>query len=196
MKRLVLASSNAGKLRELRSLLAPLGLDLVAQGDLGLPDAPEPHPTFLENALAKARHASALCGLPALGEDSGLCVDALGGAPGVASARYAGEPRSDARNNARLLEALADVDERRARFCACAVLVRHPLDPRPMVAEGVWEGEILRAPRGGGGFGYDPLFLDPDLGASAAELRPEQKNGRSHRGRALAAMLECLFGTR
>lgn len=192
MRRLLLASSNAGKLRELRTLLAPVGVELVSQGELGLPDAPEPHATFLENALAKARHASALAGLPALGEDSGLSVDALGGAPGVHSARYAGEPRSDERNNRKLLDALAGVPDRSARYHCTLVLVRHAADPCPLVAQGDWEGSILEAPRGSGGFGYDPLFLGAGLARSAAELAAEEKNAISHRGQALVRLLERL----
>jgi XTP/dITP diphosphohydrolase len=189
MQKLVLASNNAGKLKELSALLAPLGIELIAQGELGVPETEEPHCTFLENALAKARHAAAVTGLPALADDSGLCVDALLGAPGVQSARYAGEPKSDARNNEKLLAALRDEPNRRARFVSLLVLVRHPEDPQPLIAEGEWQGEILRAPRGEGGFGYDPLFLDLESGVASAELPPDIKNQRSHRGKAIAALL-------
>lgn len=196
MNRLVLATGNAGKIREIAHLLGPLGIDVVPQAALGIGEAEEPHDTFVENALAKARHAARLAGLPALADDSGLCVDALGGAPGVLSARYAGEPRSDARNNERLLAQLAGVADRRAHYCCVLVLMRHGADPQPLIAEGEWHGEILRAPRGDGGFGYDPLFLLPDLGVSGAELPLERKNALSHRGRALAQLLERLRGTK
>ena len=168
--RLVLASSNAGKLREFRRLLAPLGIDVVAQAELGIAEADEPHVTFVENALAKARHASALAGLPALADDSGVCVEALGGAPGVQSARYAGEPRSDARNNEKLIAELAGVADRRAHYYCVLVLVRHADDPEPIIAEGRWHGTIVDAPRGSGGFGYDPHFLDAETGLTGAEL--------------------------
>lgn len=192
MKRLVLASNNAKKLAELRALLAPLGIALIPQGELGVGEAEEPHPTFVENALAKARHAAAATGLPALADDSGLCVAALGGAPGVHSARYAGEPKSDARNNEKLLAALAGQSDRRARFVSLLVLVRHADDPEPLIAEGEWSGEILLAPAGVGGFGYDPLFLDPESGRSAAELDAAEKNRRSHRGRAMQRLIARL----
>ena len=161
--KLVLASNNARKLRELDAILAPLGWELVAQGELGVPEADEPHGTFVENALAKARHASRLSGLPALADDSGLCVDALGGAPGVQSARYAGEPRSDARNNRKLLDELGHAANRKARFVAVIVFVRHADDPQPLIAEGEWAGEIFSEPRGEDGFGYDPLFYLREL---------------------------------
>jgi XTP/dITP diphosphohydrolase len=192
MKQLVLASSNPGKIREIRAILAPLGFEVVPQSHYGVPDAEEPHGTFIENALAKARHASTLAGLPALADDSGICVDALSGAPGVHSARFAGEPRSDERNNRHLLELLAPTDDRRAHYYCVIVLVRHPQDPQPLIAEGEWRGEVLRAPRGSGGFGYDPLFLDPLLGQTGAELGLEQKNRISHRGKALAILVERL----
>ncbi|MDR2166211.1 MAG: RdgB/HAM1 family non-canonical purine NTP pyrophosphatase [Zoogloeaceae bacterium] len=190
--KLVLASDNAGKLKELAALLMPLDIALIPQGVLGVPEAEEPHATFVENALAKARHAARWTGLPALADDSGLCVAALNGAPGVRSARYAGTPKSDARNNARLLEVLREVTDRRAHFVSVLVLARHADDPQPIVAEGEWHGEILHAPRGEGGFGYDPLFLDPESGVASAELPPETKNQRSHRGKAIAALLERL----
>ncbi|MDR1889327.1 MAG: RdgB/HAM1 family non-canonical purine NTP pyrophosphatase [Zoogloeaceae bacterium] len=189
MQKLILASNNAKKLKELSALLSPLGIALIPQGELGVSEAEEPHCTFLENALAKARHAAAATGLPALADDSGLCVDALLGAPGVQSARYAGEPKSDARNNEKLLAALQNERNRRARFVSLLVLVRHAEDPQPLVAEGEWQGEILHAPRGEGGFGYDPLFLDLESGVASAELPPEVKNQRSHRGKAIAALL-------
>jgi XTP/dITP diphosphohydrolase len=190
--RLVLASGNEGKLREFRRLLAPLGIDVVTQGSLGIADADEPHVTFLENALAKARHASALARLPALADDSGVCVAALGGEPGVQSARYAGEPRSDARNNAKLVQALAGVVDRRAHYACVLVLVRRADDPEPIVAEGRWHGRIIDAPRGTGGFGYDPHFEDPETGLTGAELPLERKNALSHRGKALRVLLARL----
>lgn len=192
MKKLVLASNNAKKVKELQALLAPMGFDVVTQGELGVPEAEEPHCTFVENALAKARHASQATGLPALADDSGLCVDALGGAPGVQSARYAGEPKSDARNNEKLLAALAGEENRRAHFVCALVLVRSADDPRPIIAEGDWPGEILPAARGEGGFGYDPLFLLSAYGKTAAELGAEVKNGISHRGNAMGILAEKL----
>lgn len=191
---LVLASGNAGKLRELHQLLAPLGFDVRPQADFGVADVEETGGTFVENALLKAREASRLSGLPALADDSGLEVDALNGAPGIYSARYAGEPRSDARNNARLLASLAEVPEgeRRARYWCVLVLLRHAEDPVPLIVQRSWEGEILQAPRGEEGFGYDPLFWLPEQGASAAELTAQQKNRLSHRGRALQALVEAM----
>jgi len=191
--RLVLASNNAGKLREFRRLLSPLSIEVIAQAELGIPEADEPHVTFVENALAKARHASAHAGLPALADDSGICVRALGGAPGVQSARYAGEPRSDARNNVRLIEALQGVADRRAHYACLLVLVHHAADPEPIIAEGDWHGTIVDAPRGSGGFGYDPHFLDATTGLTAAELPLEQKNTLSHRGRAMRALIAKLL---
>lgn len=190
MKKIVLASSNAGKLREFAALLAQAGLEVVGQQALGIAAADEPHATFLENALAKARHASAASGLPALSDDSGLCVAALAGAPGVHSARYAGPDATDAGNNAKLLRELDGIDDRRAHYCCVLVAVRRADDPEPLVADARWHGEILRAPRGTGGFGYDPLFLLPDRGASAAELSPDEKNRISHRGRALRELAQ------
>ncbi len=192
LPRLVLASNNAGKLREFRRLLAPLGVDLIAQGELGIPEADEPHVTFVENALAKARHASALAKLPALADDSGVCVRALGGAPGVQSARYAGEPKSDARNNAKLIGELEGVADRRAHYACVLVLVRHADDPEPIIAEGQWHGTIVDAPRGTGGFGYDAHFLDEGAGLTGAELPLERKNERSHRGKAMRALIARL----
>jgi XTP/dITP diphosphohydrolase len=194
MKRLVLASANPGKLREIAALLAPLAIEVVPQSDLGIAEADEPHGTFLENALAKARHASRAARLPALADDSGQCVDALGGEPGVHSAYYVGREGSrdarDRRNNARLLR---ELDENRDAYYACVmVLTRSASDPLPLVAEGLWRGEIAREARGSNGFGYDPLFLVPGLGRTAAELDPAEKNRISHRGNALARLLELL----
>ena len=196
MRTLVLASGNAGKLRELREILGG-GFDVRAQSEFGVGDIEETGLTFVENALLKARHATQTTGLPALADDSGLCVDALGGAPGLYSARYAGT-HGDARANiAKLLDALRDVPDARrsAHFHASIVLLRHPTDPQPLVAEGSWHGRILHAPRGEGGFGYDPVFLDPELGGSAAELDPALKHRISHRGRALAALQARLRET-
>ena len=192
MKKLVLASNNAKKMKELNALLAPLGFEVIPQGQLDIPEAEEPHCTFVENALAKARHASRLSGLPALADDSGLCVKALGGAPGVISARYAGEPKSDARNNEKLLAELASHADRRAHFVSCLVLCRSADDPQPIIAEGEWHGEILPALRGDGGFGYDPLFFVPEFGKTAAELDADTKNRVSHRGRAMQVLIERL----
>lgn len=201
MKKLVLASSNPGKLRELEALLAPLGIEGVPQSSLGVVDAEEPHATFVENALAKARHASRRTGLPALADDSGLCVAALGGEPGVHSARFAGEPPAgsapgraaqDGRNNARLVQLLADKDDRRAHYVCVMVLMRHADDPEPIIAEGSWAGEILAEPRGANGFGYDPHFFLRDPGKTAAELDPGRKNLLSHRGKALRRLLAKL----
>ncbi len=190
--RLVLASHNEGKLREFVRLLAPLAIDVVPQAALGIPEAAEPHPTFVENALAKARHASTHAGLPALADDSGICVDALGGEPGVHSARYAGEPRSDARNNARLIAALAQARDRRAHYYCVLALVRHAEDPEPILAEGRWQGRIIDRPRGEGGFGYDPYFEDEESGLTGAEMPLAQKNERSHRGQAMRVLLQRL----
>jgi XTP/dITP diphosphohydrolase len=192
MKKLVLASNNAKKMKELNALLAPLGFEVIPQGALGIPEAEEPHCTFVENALAKARHAAKLSGLPALADDSGLCVAALGGAPGVYSARYAGEPKSDARNNEKLLADLGDNCNRAAHFVSVIVLVRHADDPQPLIAEGEWHGEILPAQRGEGGFGYDPMFYLPEFDKTAAELDAETKNGISHRGQAMQQLITRL----
>jgi XTP/dITP diphosphohydrolase len=194
--RLCLASGNEGKLREFRRLLAPLGIDVVAQHALGIGDADEPHATFIENALAKARHASAHSGLPALADDSGICVDALDGAPGVLSARYAGEPRSDARNNAKLVAALADVDDRRAHYYCVLALVRHATDPEPLFAEGRWQGRVIDVARGDGGFGYDPYFEDAASGMTGAEMPLAQKNAVSHRGIAMRELIARLAPAR
>lgn len=192
MQQLVLASNNAKKLKELGALLEPLGIQLIPQGQLDIPEAEEPFPTFVENALAKARHAARLSGLPALADDSGLCVRAIGGAPGVLSARYAGDPRSDERNNAHLLQALANHSDRAAHFVSVLVLVRHADDPQPMIAEGNWHGEILNAPQGEQGFGYDPLFWVAAAGQSAAEMSAEAKNRCSHRAIAMQKLLTKL----
>ena len=191
--KLVLASNNPGKLREIRALLPPF-LEVLLQKDLAIAEAEEPHPTFIENALAKARHASRAARLPALADDSGLCVAALGGEPGVHSAYYAGRAGSrgerDAHNNEKLLACLGD---RRQAFYYCVlVFLRHAEDPRPLIAEGLWHGEIARSPRGANGFGYDPLFFVPGLGKTAAELAPAEKNRISHRAAALRHLLEML----
>lgn len=195
LSRLVLASNNEKKARELSALLAPLGIDVVLQSAFDVPEAEEPHATFVENALAKARHAAVLTGLPAIADDSGLCVTALGGAPGVQSARFAGEPRSDARNNALLLERLAAVapqGDRSAYFYSVVALVRHADDPQPLIADGEWHGVILDAPRGENGFGYDPLFFVPELEQTAAEIDPQLKNTISHRAAAMRHLLARL----
>lgn len=192
LKKLVIASNNPGKLREIGQILAPLGIEAIAQSVLGIPEADEPHATFVENALAKARHAASRSGLPALADDSGICVDALGGAPGVWSARFAGEPKSDERNNRKLVEVLGSEQDRSAHYYCVIVLMRHGDDPQPVIAEGEWHGRILSAPRGSGGFGYDPLFLDSASGKTGAELSAVQKNRISHRGKALAALLGRL----
>lgn len=192
MRKIVIASNNPGKLREIGQILAPLGIEALPQGAFGVPDCPEPHVTFVENCIAKARHAAAHTGLPALADDSGICVDALNGAPGVYSARYAGEPKSDARNNAKLIEALQGQANRRAHYYCVMVYLRYPDDPEPVIAEGRWFGEIIDTPRGSGGFGYDPYFLVPELGRTGAELSAEEKNAISHRGQALRALVEKL----
>ncbi|HEY6774480.1 MAG TPA: RdgB/HAM1 family non-canonical purine NTP pyrophosphatase [Oxalicibacterium sp.] len=189
---LVLASNNAGKLKEFGALLAPLGFTLHTQSEFNVPEAEEPHPTFVENAIAKARHASRLTGLPALADDSGVCVNTLGGAPGVHSARYAGEPKSDQRNNDKLIDALASQADKSAYYYCVLVFVRHADDPQPVIADGRWNGEMIATPRGQGGFGYDPYFLIPSLQKTAAELTAEEKNRLSHRGQALRALIEKL----
>ena len=192
MKSIVLASGNPGKKAEIEQLLAPFGTRVVTQVELGITEAEEPYETFLENALAKARHACIATRLPALADDSGLCVDALGGVPGVHSARYAGEPRSDPRNNQKLLAEMSAHDKRSAHYECVLVLMRGPGDAQPLVASAQWHGSIARLPRGGGGFGYDPLFLPQGSTKTAAELAPEEKNRISHRGQALAKLLELL----
>lgn len=189
---LVLASNNAGKLAEFAQLLAPLGFAIKSQRELDIPEAEEPFGTFVENALAKARHASQLSGLPALADDSGICVPALGGVPGVQSARYAGEPRSDAANNAKLVSDIAAHADKSAYYYCVLVMVRHADDPQPVIADGVWNGQLIEQPRGQGGFGYDPYFFLPSLGKTAAELSAEEKNNLSHRGQALRALINKL----
>jgi len=193
-KKLVIASNNKGKLAEFEHLLAPLGFTPLPQGDLGVGEADEPAVTFVENAILKARHAARQTGLPALADDSGLAVDALGGQPGVRSARYAGPGATDADNVAALLEALADIPEaeRTAQFHCVLVYLRHADDPTPLICHGRWPGRILEQPVGDGGFGYDPVFFAPEYQCSAAELNREQKGQISHRGRALASLLEQL----
>ena len=193
---LVLASGNAGKLRELGAMLEPLGWSVRPQSEFELEEAVEDGLTFIENALIKARHASRATGLPALGDDSGLVVDALKGAPGIYSARYAGAQAGDAANNRKLLAALEGVpqDRRGAHFYCAMALMRHPDDPAPLLATGCWDGRILEAPAGDGGFGYDPLFWVPGEGCSSAQLAPERKNRLSHRGQALAELLRQLRG--
>ena len=191
-QRLILASNNAGKLKEFAQLLGPIGFDLHPQGEFAVPEAEEPFGTFVENALAKARHASRLTGLPALADDSGVCVNALGGAPGVHSARYAGEPKSDERNNRKLLADMAALSDKSAYYYCVLVYVRHPDDPQPVIADGRWDGEIIVNPHGSNGFGYDPHFLIPALGKTTAELEPAEKNALSHRGQALRALVEKL----
>ncbi|HEY0489918.1 MAG TPA: RdgB/HAM1 family non-canonical purine NTP pyrophosphatase [Telluria sp.] len=191
-QRLVLASNNAGKLKEFSEILGPIGFTLHPQGEFNVPEAEEPHATFVENALEKARHASRLTGLPALADDSGVCVNALGGAPGVWSARFAGEPKSDARNNEKLVADLAQHADKSAYYYCVLVYVRHADDPQPVIADGVWAGEIVAEARGNGGFGYDPHFWIPSLGKCTAELTPSEKNALSHRGQALRALVEKL----
>ena len=193
ISKLVIASANPGKLREIQAILAPLNIIAVSQNELGIADAEEPFFTFIENALTKARHSSRLSGLPALADDSGICVDALDGAPGVFSARYAGEPKSDARNNEKLVNELAKHNNRHAHYYCVMVLVRHATDPEPIIAEGTWRGEIILTPRGSNGFGYDPYFFLPALGQTSAELEPARKNRISHRGQALEQLMQKLL---
>jgi len=188
MPRIVIASSNAGKLREFSHRLAPLGWEVVPQSDFNVPPAEEPHLTFLENALAKARHAAGATGLPALADDSGICAAALHGAPGVFSARFGGEPSDDRRNNAELLRQLAHEKDRRAHYTCVLAAVRIVDDPEPLIADARWHGIVIDEPRGTGGFGYDPIFLLPELGKTAAELDPAEKNRISHRGQAMAEL--------
>lgn len=192
MQKLVIASNNSGKLREIGQLLKPLGIEVLPQAAFNVAESEEPYSTFIENALVKARHASRCTGLPALADDSGICVNALDGNPGILSARYAGEPRSDERNNQKLVDVLADQADRKAHYYCVIVLLRHSDDPQPLIADGSWQGEIVLRPRGAGGFGYDPYFFLPDLGKTAAELPAEQKNLISHRGKALARLVERI----
>jgi XTP/dITP diphosphohydrolase len=192
MQKLVIASNNAGKIREIGHLLGPLGIEVLPQSEFKVPDVDEPHRTFIENAIVKARHACERTGLPSLADDSGICVNALNGQPGVLSARYAGEPKSDERNNRKLIGALANLDDCRAYYYCVIVLLRHADDPQPLIADATWQGEIISDKRGGGGFGYDPYFFLPDLGKTAAELPMDDKNRISHRGQALAKLLARL----
>lgn len=195
MRDLVLASNNAGKLNELQAMMASLGLQLLAQGRLGIPEAEEPFHTFVENALAKARHASALSGLPALADDAGLCVDAFGGEPGVQTAYYAtrfGYPKGDDHNVTALLEQMAHIEQRRAALVSTLVAVRHPNDPEPLIAIGRAVGEITRARRGQNGFGFDPVMYLPEFGQTFAEMPTELKNARSHRGQAASLMVQMI----
>ncbi len=189
---LVLASNNAGKLKEFSQLLAQIDFEVRPQGEFDVPEAEEPYLTFIENALTKARHASRLTGLPALADDSGVCVNALGGAPGVLSARYAGEPKSDAENNRKLVADLASHTDKSAYYYCVLVFVRHADDPQPVIADGRWNGFIIDEPRGAGGFGYDPYFLLPEQNKTAAEFTAAEKNAVSHRGQALRALVEKL----
>jgi XTP/dITP diphosphohydrolase len=191
-KKLVIASGNQGKLREIQAMLSPLNIEVVPQSNFNVPEAEEPHCTFIENALAKARHASLATNLPALADDSGLCLEALHGEPGVQSAYFAGVPSNDANNNAHLIETLIGHENRAAYYYCCLVLVRRHDDPQPLIAEGIWHGSILKEPRGTNGFGYDPLFLDDMTGQASAELSPEIKNKISHRGQALRKMLHLI----
>lgn len=195
MREVVLASGNAGKLREFSAILQAAGIRMIAQSELGVPEAEEPHATFVENALAKARHASLVTGRPALADDSGLCVPALGGAPGVYSARYAsmtGGEKSDLANNMRLVSQLESVEDHSAFYVAVLVYMNGPEDPCPLVAEGRWHGRIVSTPAGENGFGYDPHFWLPEYGCTVAELDPAEKNRNSHRARALTMLLEQL----
>ena len=192
MRKLVIASNNPGKLREIGHLLAPLGLEVLPQSVFDISEADEPYCTFVENALAKARHASRCSGLPALADDSGICVDALNGEPGIHSARYAGEPKSDDRNNQKLIEVLTHHSDHSAHYYCVMVLVRHADDPQPIIADGSWHGQIIPQPCGSGGFGYDPHFYLPELGITSAELPLEQKNKISHRSQALVRLVEII----
>lgn len=193
MKKIVIASNSAGKLREFAELLKSLDFLAIPQSELGVSEAEEPFATFIENALAKARHASRVTGLPALADDSGICVPALGGAPGVYSARYAGEPKSDARNNEKLVAAMQGIEDRRAFYYAALVLVQHADDPHPLIADGAWHGEIVADARGTGGFGYDPHFFLPQYGCTSAELPAEVKIRESHRGIAIRELAKKMM---
>ncbi len=192
MEKLVIASNNPGKLKEIKRILTPFVAQIIPQSELNISEVAEPYHTFVENALTKARHASKHAGLPALSDDSGICVDALNGAPGVYSARFAGEPKSDARNNQKLVESLREQPNRNAHYYCVIVLVRHPDDPEPLIAEGIWRGEIIDEPRGTGGFGYDPFFLIPEYGKTGAEIPMDLKNKISHRAVALQSLVEKL----
>jgi XTP/dITP diphosphohydrolase len=192
LKKLVIASNNQGKLREIESILAPLAVEVLPQSAFKISEVDEPYHTFVENALTKARHASKLAGLPALADDSGICVNALNGNPGVKSARFAGEPKSDQRNNQKLVDMLRLQTDRSAYYYCIIVLLRHADDPQPIIVDGAWHGEIILAPKGEGGFGYDPYFYLPKLDKTAAQLPAEQKNRISHRGKALARLAEYI----
>ena len=192
LKQLVIATGNLKKLKEFERLLAPIGIEVIAQSAFDVPEAPEPHCTFLENALAKARNAARHTGLPSLADDSGICVHALGGNPGVNSAYYAGQHKSDVDNNAKLIADLQGVADRGAHYTAVLALVMSESDPEPIIAEGRWYGEIIDTPRGTGGFGYDPYFLDRELGLTGAEMLIDEKGARSHRGKALAKLIAEL----
>ena len=192
MRKIVLASNNQGKLKEFGQILAPFNISLHAQSEFDVPEADEPFLTFVENALAKARHAARLTGLPALADDSGLCVNALGGEPGVHSARFAGEPKSDLRNNQALVGKLESLQDKSAYYYCVLVYVRSEFDPQPIIADGCWKGEIISEPLGDNGFGYDPHFWVPSLAKTAAQLSPDEKNRLSHRGQALRCLLDKL----
>jgi XTP/dITP diphosphohydrolase len=192
MQKLVLASNNAGKLKEFQALLAPLNFEVIPQGSLGINAAEEPYPSFVENALAKARHASAASGLPALADDSGICAHALDGRPGVHSARFAGEPANDAANNQKLITELKDKPNRGAHYLCALVFVKSADDPQPLIVETQWHGVIVDEPKGNHGFGYDPYFYLPELGKTAAELDSSEKNDISHRGQALRELISQL----
>ena len=192
LKQLVLASNSAGKVREFSALFAPLGIAIIPQGDLGIAAADEPYFTFVENALTKARHASKESNLPALADDSGICIAALEGKPGVRSARYAGEEANDAQNNAKVIAELRGIADRRAHYVCALVFIRHALDPEPIIVQTQWHGEFLDAPKGNAGFGYDPHFFIPALAKTAAELDSAEKNKISHRGQALRQLLSIL----
>jgi XTP/dITP diphosphohydrolase len=192
MQKLVLASNNAGKVKEFQALLAPLNFQVIPQGELGIPSAEEPHHTFIENALAKARHASTASGLPALADDSGICAHALNGKPGVLSARYAGEPANDAANNEKLILDLSQAVDHGAHYVCALVFVNSAIDPEPLIVQTRWYGQIVAQAKGSNGFGYDPHFFLPDLGMTAAQLEPAQKNLISHRGQALRELISQL----
>jgi len=192
MQKLVLASNNAGKVKEFQALLAPLNFEVIPQGVLGIAAADEPHDTFIENALEKARHASRASGLPALADDSGICAHALDGKPGVYSARYAGENGNDVANNQKLISELSNLSDRSAHYVCALVLVNSADDPNPLIVETSWHGLVVDEPKGGNGFGYDPHFFLPELNKTAAELDPTQKNAISHRGQALRELISKL----